>query len=87
MGKFEYSLGLNEFKSKELRLWQALIGEFIGNLILNFFACGACTQPQDDTFKALAFGLGVFMAITVSVGGSSQSCSVLTLCSYRLWVI
>lgn len=66
MGKFEYSLGLNEFKSKDLRLWQALIGEFIGNLILNFFACGACTQPQDDTFKALAFGLGVFMAITVS---------------------
>lgn len=33
---------------------------------MNFFACGACTQPEDGTFKALAFGLGVFMAITVS---------------------
>lgn len=88
-GKFEYTLGINELKSKEFRLWQALIGEFIGNqthnltkanqyrnakfhsnrlgnLILNFFACGACTQPEDGTFKALAFGLGVFMAITVS---------------------
>ncbi|XP_037954743.1 aquaporin AQPAn.G [Teleopsis dalmanni] len=62
---FEYSLGVNEFKSKDHRLWQALIGEFLGNLILNFFACGACTQPEDGTFKALAFGLGVFMAITI----------------------
>ncbi|XP_032570873.1 aquaporin AQPcic isoform X1 [Drosophila sechellia] len=65
MGKFEYSLGLNELKSKELRLWQALIGEFLGNLILNFFACGACTQIEDGTFKALAFGLAIFMAITI----------------------
>lgn len=89
-GKFEYTLGINELKSKEFRLWQSLIGEFLGkcfyfikfnhsffhsfnvilfilgNLILNFFACGACTQPEDGTFKALAFGLGVFMAITVS---------------------
>ncbi|KAH8280285.1 hypothetical protein KR018_001595, partial [Drosophila ironensis] len=65
MGKFEYSLGFNELKSKELRLWQALVGEFLGNLILNFFACGACTQVEDGTFKALAFGLAVFMAITI----------------------
>ncbi|XP_065357022.1 aquaporin AQPAn.G isoform X2 [Calliphora vicina] len=64
-GKFEYTLGVNELKSKEFRLWQSLIGEFLGNLILNFFACGACTQPEDGTFKALAFGLGVFMAITI----------------------
>nr|AFP49894.1 aquaporin 2a [Glossina morsitans morsitans] len=64
-GKFEYSLGINELKSKDYRLWQSLVGEFLGNLILNFFACGACTQPEDGTFKALAFGLGVFMAITV----------------------
>lgn len=69
MGKFEYSLGLNEFKSKDQRFWQALIGEFIGNLILNFFACGACTQPEGALFKAFAFGLGVFMAITVSGKG------------------
>lgn len=64
-GKFEYKLGINELKSKNDRLWQALIGEFLGNFILNFFACGACTQPEDGLFKALAFGLGVFMAITI----------------------
>lgn len=64
-GNFKYTLGVNEFKSKEHRLWQALIGEFLGNLILNFFACGACTQPENGVFKALAFGLGVFMAITI----------------------
>ncbi|XP_030374470.1 aquaporin isoform X2 [Scaptodrosophila lebanonensis] len=65
MGKPQYSLGFNELKTKELRLWQSLIGEFVGNLILNFFACGACTQPENGLFKALAFGLGVFMAITI----------------------
>ncbi|XP_059220471.1 aquaporin AQPAe.a isoform X2 [Stomoxys calcitrans] len=64
-GKFEYTLGVNELKSKDFRLWQSLIGEFLGNLILNFFAVGACTQNEDGTFKALAFGLGVFMAITI----------------------
>jgi len=63
--KFEYTLGINELKSKEHRLWQSLIAEFLGNFILNFFACGACTQQEDGTFKALAFGLGVFMAITI----------------------
>ncbi|XP_065357196.1 aquaporin AQPAe.a-like [Calliphora vicina] len=60
-----YSLGLEELHSKEKRLWKSTIGEFIGNLILNFFACGACSQPEDGTFKSLAFGLGVFMAITI----------------------
>nr|ACT34032.1 aquaporin [Eurosta solidaginis] len=63
--KFDYSLGLHELKSKEHRLWQALVAEFLGNFLLNFFACGACTQPEGGTFKALAFGLAVFIAITV----------------------
>ncbi|XP_039955618.1 aquaporin AQPAe.a isoform X1 [Bactrocera neohumeralis] len=63
--KFEYSLGIDELKSKTHRLWQALIAEFLGNFLLNFFACGACTQPEDGTFKAFAFGLAVFIAITV----------------------
>lgn len=65
MAGFEYKLGVNELKSKDQRLWQALIGEFLGNFILNFFAVGACTQPEDGLFKAMAFGLGVFMAITI----------------------
>ncbi|XP_064543538.1 aquaporin AQPcic [Drosophila montana] len=91
MGKFEYSLGLNEFKSKDLRLWQALVGEFIGNLILNFFACGACTQPEDGTFKALAFGLGVFMAITIvghlSGGHVNPAVTVAMLIAGRISVL
>ncbi|KAM7352019.1 aquaporin AQPAn.G-like [Cochliomyia hominivorax] len=60
-----YSLGLEELHSAEYHLWKSAIGEFIGNLILNFFAVGACSQPEDGTFKALSFGLGVFMAITI----------------------
>ncbi|EDW01347.1 aquaporin AQPAn.G [Drosophila grimshawi] len=91
MGKYEYSLGLNEFKSKDLRLWQALIAEFIGNLILNFFACGACTQQEDGTFKALAFGLGVFMAITIighlSGGHVNPAVTVAMLVAGRISVL
>lgn len=36
-GKFEYSLGINELKSKEFRLWQSLIGEFLGKFFLYNF--------------------------------------------------
>lgn len=61
----KYSLGLEELHSKKHRLWKSIIGEFIGNLIINFFAVGACSQPEDGTFKSLSFGLGVFTAITI----------------------
>ncbi|XP_055374943.1 aquaporin [Condylostylus longicornis] len=64
-GKFKYELGINEFKSTKDKIYRAVIAEFLGNFILNFFAVGACTQIQDGTFKALAFGLGVFMAIVI----------------------
>lgn len=63
--KFSYKLGISELKFVDF--WQSLIGEFIGNFILNFFAVAACTQhEQNGVFKALAFGFAIFMAITVS---------------------
>lgn len=61
----KYSIGLEELQSKEQRLWKSVVGEFLGNFILNFFASGACTQPEDGTFKAFSFGFGIFMAITI----------------------
>lgn len=60
-----YSLGLDELYSKEKRLWKSAFGELIGNLILNFFVCGACSQPQDGTFKSLSYGLAVFVTIAI----------------------
>lgn len=64
--ELNHKIGLSEFKFVDF--WQSLIGEFIGNFILNFFAVGACTQfEQNGVFKALAFGFAIFVAITVSI--------------------
>lgn len=64
--ELNHKIGLSEFKFVDF--WQSIIGEFIGNFILNFFAVGACTQfEQNGVFKALAFGFAIFVAITVSI--------------------
>lgn len=63
----KYTLGANEITSKSSNLWKAILAEFIGIFILNFFGCAACTQSKGDfVLIALAFGLSVFMAAMVS---------------------
>jgi len=59
----KYSFGANELRSNSYNLWRAILAEFIGIFILNFFSCAACTQSNGDfTLISLAFGLSVFMA-------------------------
>ncbi|XP_075152811.1 aquaporin AQPAn.G-like [Haematobia irritans] len=62
----KYRLGLEEFGCNKHHLWKSLVAEFLGNFILNFFASGACTQPEDGLFKAFSFGFAIFAAITIS---------------------
>ncbi|XP_061401593.1 aquaporin AQPAn.G-like [Musca vetustissima] len=61
----KYSIGFEELQSKEHLLWKSILAEFLGNFILNFFAIGACTQPEDGTFKAFSFGFSIYMGITI----------------------
>lgn len=86
-----YSLGLDELCSKEKRLWKATCGEFIGNLILNFFVSGASSQPEDGVFKSLSFGLSLFVAITIvghlSGGHINPAVTVAMLLSGRVSLI
>jgi aquaporin rerated protein, invertebrate len=63
----KYTLGASELTSKASNLWKAILAEFIGIFILNFFSCGACVQSNGDLVQiSLAFGLSVFMAAMVS---------------------
>jgi hypothetical protein len=46
-------------------IWKALLAEFLGNLLLNFYGCASCVGtgwPKNELLIALTFGL-VIMAI------------------------
>ncbi|XP_013114228.1 aquaporin-1-like [Stomoxys calcitrans] len=86
-----YSIGLDELQCKKRHLWRSMAAEFLGNFILNFFASGACTQPEDGTFKALSFGFGIFAAITIvghlSGGHINPAVTIAMLLAGRLSLI
>nr|XP_022910886.1 aquaporin AQPAn.G [Onthophagus taurus] len=63
MGKFSETLGINELKTKNNILCKALLAEFIGNLLLNFFGC-ASTQ----VFPPMASDLGHLVLISLTFG-------------------
>ncbi|XP_041973713.1 aquaporin AQPAe.a-like [Aricia agestis] len=74
MGELGKRLGLDELSGGAAAFSKALLAEFIGNLLLNLFGCGACinvTQGTDAApnivLIALAFGLAVF-AIVSAIG-------------------
>lgn len=64
MAKFQETLGINDLKAKNL-LWRALLAEFIGNVLLNFFGCISCVIPS-PVMIALTFGFVVFIVVQVS---------------------
>nr|AAL09065.1 aquaporin [Pyrocoelia rufa] len=65
MGGFSEVLGINEFKTKRESIWKALLAEFVGNIILNYFGCASCMMIAPNVAKpnlvliALSFGLSV----------------------------
>lgn len=71
-GQLRERLGINEVTSKDSGMWRALLAEFIGNIILNFFGCASVvnvvdpTQPPNLVLIALTFGLAVFVIVQVS---------------------
>jgi aquaporin related protein len=50
-------------------IWKALLAEFLGNLLLNFYGCASCISIGDDIksplFISLAFGLVVMAIVQV----------------------
>lgn len=72
MGNFQEILGINEVSSSKVvnALWKALLAEFLGNFLLNFFGCGSCvvsfvSGAQKYVFISLTFGLVVFVCVQV----------------------
>ncbi|XP_012056030.1 PREDICTED: aquaporin AQPAn.G [Atta cephalotes] len=62
MVNLKNALGADELTDKKVGLPRALLAEFLGTLLLNFFGCGAALTG-DVTAISLAFGLTVACAI------------------------
>ena len=69
MGKFNERLGINDLKDKSGSMWKALLAEFLGNLLLNFFGCASCVAIGSHVPSAilisLTFGLTIFIVVQV----------------------
>ncbi|XP_044761138.1 aquaporin AQPAn.G [Coccinella septempunctata] len=67
MGKFKESLGINELTQKKGGIWKALLAEFLGTLLLNFFGCASCVNLKNTTTNfvliGLTFGLTIFIVV------------------------
>ncbi|KAJ8941129.1 hypothetical protein NQ318_004248 [Aromia moschata] len=67
MGNFQETLGINELKEKNGTIWKALLAEFLGNFLLNFFGCASVIsfsdQPHSLILIALTFGLTIFIVV------------------------
>lgn len=64
------TLGINEITSKKGNIWKALVAEFLGNLLLNFFGCASVVNlkgPTDFVVVGLTFGFVVFIIVQVSI--------------------
>lgn len=71
MGELSTRLGIDELTGGAASISRTLLAEFIGNLLLNLFGCGACINiskgadaPPDIVLVALAFGLAVYAAVS-----------------------
>jgi len=68
MAGLKATLGISEIAPRSL-IWKALLAEFVGNVILNFFGCASVVQigptqsPADLVLIALSFGLAVFVCV------------------------
>lgn len=60
------ALGANELTDKKAGLVRALLAEFLGTLLLNFFGCGA-VMTENVVAISLAFGLTV-MGVIQGIG-------------------
>ncbi|KAG6460745.1 aquaporin isoform X2 [Manduca sexta] len=69
MGEIGTKLGLDELAGGAAAISKALLAEFIGNLLLNFFGCGSCVNVGAAVGGiitiAMAFGLAVYAAVSV----------------------
>ncbi|XP_031850437.1 aquaporin AQPAn.G isoform X2 [Nomia melanderi] len=62
MGNLKATLGTNEFTESKGDLCRALVAEFLGTMLLNFFGCGSVITGNVVAIS-LAFGLTVAAAI------------------------
>lgn len=63
MGTFREKLGISDLKDKKGAIWKALLAEYLGNFLLNFFGCASAMGQTDHVLIALTFGLTIFIIV------------------------
>jgi aquaporin related protein len=57
-------------------IWKALLAEFLGNLLLNFFGCASCVGAGDigktPVLVSLTFGLVIMAIVQVRISPYGQ---------------
>jgi aquaporin related protein len=52
-------------------IWKALLAEFLGNLLLNFYGCASCVGTADNgkspVLVSLTFGLVIMAIVQVRI--------------------
>jgi aquaporin related protein len=66
MANFRNTLGIQELTDKKSGLYRALVAEFLGTLLLNFFGCGAVVT---GSILAISFSFGLTVAAAIQVIG------------------
>ncbi|KAL1512596.1 hypothetical protein ABEB36_002162 [Hypothenemus hampei] len=76
MGNFQEVLGINEVSSSKVMntVWKALLAEFLGNFLLNFFGCGSVvvmsfSEPNKPNFLLVSFTFGLVVFVCVQALG------------------
>lgn len=63
MASLRQALGAHELTDKKSNLFRALVAEFLGTMLLNFFGCGAAASSSGELAVSFSFGLTVMAAI------------------------
>lgn len=70
MGNFKETIGISELRDKKDTLWKAILAEFVGNFLLNFFGCASVVSFGDSGHSlvliSLTFGFAIFIIVHVS---------------------
>lgn len=65
-------------------IWKALLAEFLGNLLLNFYGCASCVGAEDNgkspVLVSLTFGLVIMAIVQVRISPYGQLTNWNTKC-------
>ncbi|XP_011314319.1 aquaporin AQPAn.G [Fopius arisanus] len=73
MAGLKAALGLHELKDPKANLYRALLAEFLGTMLLNFFGCGAVYELKDGANYSVTNRVAIALSFGLVVAGAVQA--------------